>query len=70
MAVIESPMAGKILEILVEEGESVAEDDEVMILEAIKMENPVYASENGVIKEIKVQVGQHVAEGDVLVVLE
>ncbi len=70
MAVIESPMAGKILEILVEEGKSVSEDDEVIILEAIKMENPVYASENGVIKEIKVQVGQHVAEGDVLVVLE
>ncbi|NLV15999.1 MAG: acetyl-CoA carboxylase biotin carboxyl carrier protein subunit [Syntrophomonadaceae bacterium] len=70
MAVIESPMAGKILEILVEEGKAVAEDDEVIILEAIKMENPVYAPENGVVKEIKVQVGQQVAEGDILIVLK
>lgn len=70
MAVIESPMAGKILEILVEEGKAVAEDDEVIILEAIKMENPVYATENGVVKEVKVQVGQQVAEGDILIVLE
>ena len=70
MAVIESPMAGKILEILVVEEKSVSEEDAVIIRQAIKMENPVYASENGVIKEIKVQVGQHVAEGDVLVVLE
>ena len=43
MAVIESPMAGKVIEILVEVGQSVEEDDEVIILEAMKMENPVYA---------------------------
>ncbi|NLV17200.1 MAG: acetyl-CoA carboxylase biotin carboxyl carrier protein subunit [Syntrophomonadaceae bacterium] len=70
MTVIESPMAGKILEILVEAGQSVAEDDEVIILEAIKMENPVYAPENGVVKEVKVTIGQQVAEGEVLMVLE
>lgn len=70
MKVIESPMAGKVVEILVEVGQNVAEDDEVIILEAMKMENPVYAPENGVVKEIKVEVGKKVAEGDVLMVLE
>ncbi len=70
MAVIESPMAGKIIEILVEVGQTIKEDDEVIILEAIKMENPVYATQDGVVKEIKVKVGQQVAEGDVLVVME
>lgn len=70
MKVIESPMAGKVVEVLVEVGQSIAEDDEVIILEAMKMENPVYAPENGVVKEIKVEVGKKVAEGEVLIVME
>lgn len=68
--VIESPMAGKVVEVLVAVGQNVAEDDEVIILEAMKMENPVYAPESGVVKEIKVEVGKKVAEGEVLVVME
>jgi len=63
-------MAGKVVEVLVEVGQSIAEDDEVIILEAMKMENPVYAPENGVVKEIKVEVGKKVAEGEVLIVME
>lgn len=70
MAVVESPMAGKVLEILVKEGQKIAEDDEVIILEAMKMENPIYAPEDGVVKEIKVKVGQQLAEGDVIAVVE
>lgn len=70
MAVIESPMAGKVLEILTEVGKKVAEDDEVIILEAMKMENPIYAPANGVVKEIKVKVGQQIAEGEVIMELE
>jgi len=70
MANIESPMAGKVFQILVKVGDTIAEDDEVIILEALKMENPVYAPEDGVVKEVKVKEGQQVEEGDVLVVLE
>ena len=70
MAVIECPIPGKVIEILVEVGQSVAEDDEVMIIEAMKMENPIYSPQDGVVKEIKVEVGKKVAEGDVLIVLE
>lgn len=70
MAVIESPMAGKVLEILVNEGKNISEDDEVIILEAMKMENPIYAPENGVVKEIKVKVGQQITEGEIIMVLE
>jgi len=70
MANIESPMAGKVWKVLVNVGDTVAEDDEVIILEAMKMENPIYAPEDGVVKEIKVKEGQQVAEDDVLVVLE
>lgn len=70
MAIIESPMAGKVLEILVKEGQQIAEDAEVIILESMKMENPVYAPEDGIVKEIKIKVGQQLAEGEVIAVLE
>jgi len=63
-------MSGKVLEILVEEGQDVMVDDEVVIIEAMKMENPIYASESGKVKEIKVKAGQQVSSGQVLIVLE
>ena len=70
MATIDSPMAGKVLEINVAVGDTIAEDDEVMVLEAMKMENPVFADAGGVVKEIKVKEGQQVEEGGVLIELE
>jgi len=70
MANIESPMAGKVFQINVKVGDTIAEDDEVIVLEALKMENPIFAPEGGVVKEIKVKEGQQVEEDDVLIVLE
>ncbi len=70
MAVVESPLAGKILEINITVGQTVNEDDEVIILEAMKMENPIFAPADGTVKEIKVKAGDRVNEGDVLVVIE
>ena len=70
MASIEAPMAGKIVEINVKIGDTIAEDDEVIILEAMKMENVIYAPEGGIVKEIKVKEGQMINEGDVLIVFE
>ncbi|MEE9936886.1 MAG: acetyl-CoA carboxylase biotin carboxyl carrier protein subunit, partial [Deltaproteobacteria bacterium] len=48
----------------------VKEEDEVIIMDAMKMEIPVYAPAAGVVTEIKVQVGDTVNEGQVLAVLE
>ncbi|MDD4801423.1 MAG: acetyl-CoA carboxylase biotin carboxyl carrier protein subunit [Syntrophomonas sp.] len=70
MATIESPMAGKVLEINVNVGDTIAEDDEIIVLEAMKMENPIFATDGGVVKEIKVKDGQQIAEGEVILVLE
>lgn len=70
MAVIEAPMVGKIVGVNVEVGQAVAEDDEVFVLESMKMENPIYAPANGTVKEIKVKEGDVVNQGDVLAVLE
>lgn len=70
MANVESPLNGKILAINFNVGDQVTEDDEIIIIEAMKMENPVFVPEDGTIKEIKVKVGDRINEGDILVVLE
>ena len=53
-----APMVGKIVDIKVKVGDQVKEDDEIAVLEAMKMEMPIVAPASGVVKEIKVSVGQ------------
>ncbi|NKB36912.1 MAG: biotin/lipoyl-binding carrier protein [Gammaproteobacteria bacterium] len=67
---VEAPLAGNIWEVLVKVGDSVEEDDELVIIEALKMENPVYAPADGTVKEIKVAKGDVVEEDDILIILE
>jgi len=64
------PMQGVILRYLVEEGDKVSKGDAVAVLEAMKMENEVYANKNGVVREIYVEAGETVAPGDVLMSIE
>jgi len=63
-------MGGKVIEIKVGLGDAVNEDDEVLILEAMKMELPVVAPDSGTVKEIRCQEGEAVEAEAVLVVLE
>jgi len=65
-----APMPGTIMEVLVKVGDAVKEDDDVVILEAMKMENPIAAPADGVVKEIKVKNDDKVDTNQVLVVLE
>ena len=51
-----APLAGKIFKIYIEIGDEVEEDDEAIIIEAMKMETPVFAPCDGTVKEIKVKV--------------
>lgn len=69
MAQLMSPMAGKIQEINMKVGQMITEDDEVFVIEAMKMENVVYG-EAGVVKEIFVNVGDLVEEDGVLATIE
>lgn len=64
-----APMPGTILRILVGPGETVAENQPLMILEAMKMENEVVANRSGVISAIHVTQGQMVNPGDALVTI-
>ena len=64
-----APMPGKILEVLVGVGDTVNEDDELVILEAMKMENPVFAPSAGEVKEIKVKENENVETEQVMIVI-
>ena len=70
MAEVKSPLAGNIVDILVSKGEDVDEEQELIILEAMKMENPIYSPASGKVKEIKVEVGSKVERDDLLMVIE
>ena len=67
---ITAPMGGKVLDVKVKPGDTVSEDDEVVILEAMKMELPVVATESGTVKEVKCNKGDTIEADAVLVVLE
>lgn len=64
------PMVGKIVKVLVNVGDKVNENDEIAILEAMKMEMPIVAPCSGTIKEIRVKPGDDVEAESVLCVIE
>ena len=70
MSEITAPMGGKVLDVKVKPGDTVNEDDEVIILEAMKMELPVVATSSGTVKEVRCKNGDAVEAEAVLVVLE
>jgi biotin carboxyl carrier protein len=65
-----APMPGKVVDILVQVGEDILEYQEVLILEAMKMENAIPSPEPGKVREIKVKKDDTVAAQQVLMVLE
>ena len=67
---VTAPMPGAISQILVNVGDQVKYEDELMILEALKMENPIYAPVDGKVLEIKIAAGAKVEANQVLLVIE
>ena len=70
MAEICAPMSGNIWKILVKEGDKVKADDELMIMEVMKMEVPVTAPAAGVVTALKVKEEDAVEADMVLAVVE
>jgi acetyl-CoA/propionyl-CoA carboxylase biotin carboxyl carrier protein len=68
--VVSAEMQGTILEVNIEEGDTVNPGDVICVLEAMKMENDVIAETGGTVTEIAVAEGDSVDQGDPLVVLE
>jgi acetyl-CoA carboxylase biotin carboxyl carrier protein len=67
---IESDVTGTVWKIEVEEGAKVTEGQTLIILESMKMESPVLASDDGTVAEIMVAEEEPVSEGQVVVVLD
>ncbi len=69
-ATIICPMPGKIVAVLVEEGQEVAEGDGLVIVEAMKMENELKSPKSGVVRDISAEIGTAVEGGVTLCVVE
>ena len=65
-----TPIEGKVLKICVKPGDQVQVEDQLFILEAFKMENPICAEQAGVIKEITVKENDMVKAEQVVLILE
>lgn len=66
---VRTHLPGNIYEVLCAEGDRVKKGETVVILEAMKMESPIYATEDGVVQSIAVSKGQTVKAGQVLIVI-
>jgi len=66
---VTAPMPGTILKMNVKVGDTIKANDLVCILEAMKMENEIFAAEGGTVKSIDAPQGSSVNSGDVIITL-
>ncbi len=66
---VDSPMPGTILKVNIAAGQTVKEGDLLVILEAMKMENEIFAPKGGTVTQVLVEKGASVDTGDVLAVI-
>jgi 3-methylcrotonyl-CoA carboxylase alpha subunit len=67
---LEAPMPGKVIKVAVEVGQQVAKGQELLVVEAMKMENALRAPKDGRVKGLAARVGDMVSPGVVLVEIE
>ncbi|MBP56488.1 MAG: acetyl-CoA carboxylase biotin carboxyl carrier protein subunit [Rhodobiaceae bacterium] len=67
---VKSQIKAIVWKVLKETGDTVKVDDEIIILESMKMEIPISSEVNGIIKSIEVSEGDEVDEGQVVATLE
>ena len=67
---IKAEIAANVWQVVVEEGQMVAEGDEICILESMKMEIPVITEVPGVVRELHVEPAQNVQEGDLIALID
>jgi acetyl-CoA carboxylase biotin carboxyl carrier protein len=69
MTLVKAEITANVWQVRTEVGATVAEGDELIVLESMKMEIPVTAPSDGTVAEIRVAPDDKVTEGDVLIVL-
>ena len=70
MTEVKAELVGNVWKVKTTPGAEVVEEEELLILESMKMEIPVTAPRAGTVREVRVKEGEVVKEGQVLVVLE
>ena len=70
MTEVKAELVGSVWKVKTTPGAEVAEEEELLVLESMKMEIPVTAPRAGMVREVRVKEGEVVKEGQVLVVLE
>ncbi|QYO67495.1 biotin/lipoyl-containing protein [Leptolyngbya sp. 7M] len=67
---LKTAMPGKVVRVIVAEGDEVKKGDGILVVEAMKMQNEMRSPKNGTVKTISVAEGSTVAAGDILAVIE
>ena len=67
---IKSPMPGLVLDILVKPGDSIQKGDQVLVLEAMKMENILKSQTDAIVKSVEIESGVAVEKGQILIKFE
>ena len=65
-----APLDGKVFQLKIAPGDTVEEDEEILVIEAMKTETPVFVPCGGFVKEVRVKEGDDVMENDVLAVID
>jgi len=65
-----APLDGNVFQLHIRAGDHIEEDEEILVIEAMKMETPIFAPCDGTVKEISVKEGDEVVETDVLAVID
>ena len=66
---VNSPLPGSVIKVVVAEGQAIKKGDTLLVLESMKMENPILADCDGTVSKIAVAPGQSVMQDDLLVVI-
>ena len=67
---IKTAMPGKVVRILVSQGDAVQKGDGIIVVEAMKMQNEMKSPKDGIVSEIRVAVSDTVGAGEILIVIE
>ena len=65
-----APLDGKVFQLKIKAGDKVDDDEEILVIEAMKMETPIFTPCDGIVREVKVKQGDEVAENDVLAIID
>ena len=65
-----APLDGNVFQLHIRAGDRVEEDEEILVIEAMKMETPIFTPCDGTVREVRVKEGGQVTENEVLAIID